>query len=105
MPVIFIDPDGTITGISSEVTQRMSLGNRQRVSHVEPVNPILRWLFHAIRKRVADNSKVADFTRKWRCHWRARIFDGPTLGPFVTRKQAIDAEIAWINAELEGCHE
>ena len=105
MPVIFIDPDGTITGIESEVTRRMSLGNRQRVSHVEPVNPVLRWLFHAIRKRVADNSKLAAFTREWRCRWRARIFTGPVLGPFISRKQAIDAEIAWINAELEGRHD
>ena len=102
MATIFINSDGLVTGIASDVTQRMSLGNKHRVSHIEPTNLVLRWLFHFIRKRVSDNSRLANFTRNWRCHWRANIFGGPILGPFKSRKKAIEAEIAWINAYLEG---
>lgn len=102
MAIIFIAPDGVVTGIASDVTQRMSLGNKQRISYIEPVHPVLRWIFHLIRKRVRDDSKLAQFTRQWKCLWRANIFHGPILGPFKERAQAISAEIAWVNAYLEG---
>lgn len=105
MQVIFIDPDGTTTGVASAITQRMSLGNRQRVSHIEPAHPVLRWVFHVIRKRVSDESRLAEFTRRWKCHWRARIFNGPILGPFSSRASAISAEVTWINNELEGVND
>jgi len=29
--------------------------------------------------------------------WRARIIDGPTLGPFARRSEALAAEAAWLN--------
>jgi hypothetical protein len=102
MATIFIAPDGVVTGIASDITQRMSLGNKIRVSHIEPVNPVLLWIFHFIRKRVKDDSKLAKFTRQWKCLWRANIFNGPILGPFKCRDQAVSAEIVWVNAFLEG---
>lgn len=100
--VIFIEEDGTICGLASPITRLLQLGDRRRVSHVEPVNRTLRWLFHAIRKRVSDSSRIADFTRRWPCRWQARVFNGPVLGPFRCRQAAIDAEIAYINSQLEG---
>ena len=103
---IFIDDDGTTQGIKSPVTEALNLGNRQRVSHVEPINRTLRWLFHQLRSRVSDDSYIAGFTRRWPCKWQANLFYGPTLGPFRSRQQAIDAEIQWINQTLEEnkCH-
>jgi hypothetical protein len=79
----------------------LKLKNKVRVSHVEPVSPTLRWLFHFIRKRVKDESHLASFTRFWPCLWQARIFDGPILGPYKTRKQAIEAEIHFIETCME----
>jgi len=81
--------------------------SRRRASHVEPTNLLLRWVFHLIRKRVDDDSRMAMFTRFWPCRWRARIFDGPTLGPFWRRSKAIEAEQEWLtnNWILEGLDE
>lgn len=98
--VIQIDSVGNTTGIKSDLTEKLKLPNRQRVSHVEPVNRLARWLFHQIRSRVDDESKAAAFTRLWPCRWRARIFEGPTLGPFWSRRAAIAAEVMWINYSL-----
>lgn len=98
---VFINTDGTVVGLESEITRLLKLGNRRRVSHVEPVNPLLRRLFHAIRRRVADDSALAEFTRRWPCCWQARVFDGPVLGPFRRRADAIAAEIEFLNSEIE----
>lgn len=70
--------------------------SRRRASHVEPVNRCLRWLFHLIRRRITDESSIAEFTRWWPCHWRANIIGGPTLGPFTKRPAAIKAEQDWL---------
>jgi hypothetical protein len=99
--VIFIEADGTVRGIHSTLTEDLISGTRRRASHVEPVNRALRWLFHQIRSRTSDDSFVASFTRKWPCRWQARIFNGPTLGPFRRRQEAIAAEISYINSQLE----
>lgn len=98
---IFIDEDGMTHGLASPLTKALGLEERRRVSHVEPVNRALRWLFHAIRRRVSDESKAAAFTRRWPCKWQANIFNGPTLGPFNDRAAAITAEISCINSQLE----
>jgi hypothetical protein len=100
--IIFIEKDGTTKGLVSPVTQLLRLGNIRRVSHVEPVNGALRWLFHLIRNRVHDDSYLAKFARYWPCKWQANIIDGPILGPFKNRRAAIEAEIRWIEKKLEG---
>jgi len=97
---VVINIDGTIQGVKSTLTEDLFTGTRRRASHVEPVNSVLRWLFHQIRSRVSDDSRLAAFTRTWPCHWQARIFDGPVLGPFVTREQAIHVEIAYLQHQM-----
>ncbi len=93
---IIIKPDATVVKIyDKEFDEQFNL-RHNRVSHVEPINTVLRGFFHLIRKRVSDDSKLAEWTRRWRCQWRARIFDGPTLGPFTDRQKAIDAEVQWL---------
>lgn len=72
----------------------------RRASHIEPVNLVLRALFHCVRGLVRDESKLAECTRRWPCRWRARIFDPQippaVLGPFDNRDDAISAEIEYI---------
>lgn len=99
---IIIHPDGNIESLENEITQDLGLTRKTRVSRVEPVNPALRFLFHAIRKRVSDNSKIACWTRTWPCRWQADIFDGPVLGPYGLRQEAINAEIEFIEQQLLG---
>ena len=99
---VFIDETGNIVGVASPLTQILKLGDRRRVSHVEPVNPLLRKVYHFIRNRVDDESRMASITRRWPCVWQARIFDGPVLGPFRSRRKAIEAEVRWIEHKLRG---
>ena len=98
---VIVENDGTVKGISSPVTQALGLRHKKRVSHIEPVNKTLRWLFYLIRNRFSDESMAAKFTRKWPCLWQARIFNGPTMGPFASRRSAIMAEVAWITTKME----
>ncbi len=72
--------DGKVIFIYEETVAKMfeSLGfkfdNCQRVSNVEPEGNV--WY--------ADMKPV----------------NGPKLGPFDTRKEALDAEVAWVNGKL-----
>ncbi len=97
---IFIGNDGEIKGIKSQLTQELGLPFSKRVSNVEPVNRVWRYCFYWIRKRVTDDSRLAEFTRHWPCMWQAKIHDGPVLGPFKSRKSAISAEILYINFRM-----
>jgi|688.fasta_scaffold1399723_2 hypothetical protein len=101
MPVIFIDCDGLTEGLASDVTRMLKLSSRRRVSRIEPTNRAVRWMFYRIRNRCRDDSRLAEFTRRWPCRWQARILDGPILGPFDSRQAAIAAEITFLNSRFE----
>lgn len=71
--VIVIDPTGTVTTLYSELFDLAALGHQNiaRASHVEP-----------------DAAG----------HWFADIVEGPKLGPFPRRSEALAAEVAWLTA-------
>ena len=68
---LFINPHGDITAIYAETIALEILGKPKirRASHVEP-----------------DDSG----------NWFAQIVNGPTLGPFTKRSEALAAEIDWL---------
>ncbi len=68
---VIIDPVGTITTLYTELFDLAALGTQNivRASQVEP-----------------------DATG----HWFAHLIDGPTLGPFSRRSDALAAEMAWL---------
>ncbi len=85
----------------------------KRASHVEPVNIGLRMVFRFLRL-FGDKTRVAEWTRGWRCLWR--VDTRPVGGPVLTwydvlgqpwgmsrtatwhnRQDAIDAEIIFLN--------
>ena len=72
---VVIEPGGSVRCVYCEAIDLAALGRLEvtRASHVEPD---------------ADG------------HWRADLspVDGPTLGPFVHRSQALAAETAWLEA-------
>jgi hypothetical protein len=72
---LVISPSGEVTTIYNEVLNLAALGPQRikRASHVEP-----------------DASG----------RWFAQIIDGPVLGPFDRRSDAITAEIAWLTDAL-----
>lgn len=75
--VVVIDPAGTITTLYTELFDLAALGAQSiaRASHVEP-----------------------DATG----HWFAEILDGPRLGPFTRRSDALAAEVAWLTEHRLG---
>ena len=68
---LFVAPNGGVTAIYAEEIDLHSLGSTTitRASHVEP-----------------------DETGQW----FAEMVDGPTLGPFLKRSEALAAEIEWL---------
>ena len=72
---LIVEKDGQIRGVYGEAIDLAALGSRAitRASHVEPDSEG-RW--HA------DLSPVG----------------GPILGPFEKRSEALDAEVAWLEA-------
>lgn len=72
---LVIETDGTLRCIYDEALDLTQLGAAQitRASHVEP-NAMGQWL--------VDLSPV----------------DGPQLGPFMRRSEALAAEVAWLTA-------
>ena len=70
---LFIEPGGCVRCLYGETVDLRCLGSLsvRRASHVEPDAKGLWW---------ADLSPV----------------DGPRLGPFVRRSDALSAEVAWI---------
>jgi len=78
---LYIAPDGNCTSIYDEALDLHSLGTAriERASHVEPTSE---------------------------GHWTAdlRPVGGPTLGPFTTRSQALQAELAWLELWLDNLH-
>lgn len=70
---LFISPQGLIRSLYSDLVEFERLGHItiDRASHVEPDE---------------------------RGQWYAHIIEGPTLGPFSKRGDAIAAEMTWLTA-------
>ena len=75
MMELLISPTGNVKAIYSELLDLAALGSQQisRASHVEPDR---------------------------RGRWFAQVIDGPVLGPFEKRSEAITAEVVWLSAAL-----
>jgi hypothetical protein len=104
---VTFDKHGNIRHIRySELKFLEALGpaRHDRVSHVIPANRLLRWLFRRLRSMCTDDSPLAEFTRRWPCHWQAdlALCGGPVLGPFRRRSEALAAEVAWIETNILG---
>lgn len=71
MTTLVIRPDGEVATLYQEVLDLAALGARkiERASHVEP----------------DDQGR-----------WWAQIIEGPQLGPFELRSEALAAEVEWL---------
>jgi hypothetical protein len=64
----------------------------RRASHVEPAPRYTRWAFTVLRTLFSDTSKVAAWTRTWRCLWRVNT--KPVGGP-ILRLKHINPATPW----------
>lgn len=100
---ISIAPDGTLRFVVSKELEGLLTAEATvtRASHVEPVRPVLRTVFHFLRSRFNEYGWVAAFTRLWPCEWRINlgpIGRGILHQTYQNRQEAIDAEIKYLNA-------
>lgn len=102
---VTITPDGELRFLMSEgadvfLTEQAVV---RRASHVEPVNAVLRRVFHRLRRTFGEYGWMASFTRLWPCLWRvnlAPIGGGILPQTWRNRQAAIDAEIEELNANF-----
>ncbi len=99
--IIITIEDGVTKFLVNEQTQDLvEDGTVRRASHVEPVNIVLRRVFHALRGMFGEKGWMADFTRKWPCLWQINLepIGGPVLADtFYKRQNAIDCEVDYLN--------
>ena len=103
--IISATPQGTLVFLSSpEFQSLMQKGQAEktRASHVEPLGPVRRLAFRALRRIFGGEGRVAEWTRRWRCRWCVDLAPsgGPVLTPFDSRDAAIAAEIDWLDEHL-----
>ena len=95
------DSTGDAVYLVTEAAASLQLGaSPQRASHVIPRNFVLRGLFFLLRYWLGDKGRMSDFTRSWKCAWiiDTRPVGGPILPTiYYDRKQAINAEVAYLN--------
>jgi hypothetical protein len=99
---ITITAEGSVRFLNNEVTAALTTPSTivRRASHVEPHGAIMRAAFHSLRFLFGEKGLVSDFTRLWPCRWRVNL--APAGGPILlqrwyNRKDAIKAEIVWLN--------
>lgn len=97
---VIIKPNGTIRFLVSEGSKPFLDGAVvRRASHIEPVNPIMRYVFYMLRHWFGEKGKMAEFTRLWPCLWRinlAPIGQGILPNTYRNRQAAINAEIGYL---------
>ncbi|WP_240224644.1 hypothetical protein [Rheinheimera hassiensis] len=65
--------------------------SKKRVSRIVPTHWAISLAFYSIRATCRDNSKLAAWTRLWRCEWTV-IIDGSKYPGFTCRSAAIEFE-------------
>jgi hypothetical protein len=89
-----------LKGHGAEVFGEAGPSRVRRASHIVPENLWARLAFRTIRFCVHDTSRLAAWTRGWRCLWRVdtKPVGGPILADrFTDRQAAINAEIQFLN--------
>jgi hypothetical protein len=99
--VISVSAAGVVTFVKDDTFAGLEMrgdATVRRASHVMPVNPIKRILFRILRRSVRDTCPLAEWSRRWRGDWQVDLSPsgGPPLGPFASRRQAIDQEVEWL---------
>lgn len=98
---ITIATDGTIEFVDHPqlaALKQEGVCTTRRASWVLPVSWLKRQAFKLLRWATGEVGPVSDWTRGWRGPWQVQIVNGPSLGIYAERADAIAAEVAWIEA-------
>ena len=98
---IRFDTDGAARTIYGEAIDLSELGvvELRRASHVEPTRELSaearKWLLDKFEKTIDNLSSAVPDPMLW---WADMLpMNGPILGPFATRSEALEAESVWID--------
>lgn len=86
--------NGVVCGFADEISFKgleVQKHCKIRVSRIVPTSFFLMIAFYAVRGICSDESRLAAWTRVWRCQWKVLI-DGNSYGPFESREDAITFE-------------
>jgi hypothetical protein len=107
--LITIDQTGSLEFIAHEqLAGLISEGQatKRRASHVTPCNWLTGKLFTFLRWATGETGAVSDWTRNWpywfSWGWQVQVVDGPHLGTYAERADAIAAEVAWLEQNKFG---
>lgn len=94
--------DGTARTLSTELLDLDQLGTRtiRRASHIWPVHPVKRAIFHALRRLFGDKGRAAAWTRTWSGPWGVVILGRPLRNSFHYVSQSRANCIAWEHEQL-----
>ncbi len=105
--LITIHENGQIEMIAHEQLAALAdegVATKTRASHVLPCNWAACKLFTFLRWASGEVGVVSDWTRRWPSWltfgWQVQIVDGPHLGTFWDRSEAIAAEVAWLERRM-----
>ena len=83
--------DRTLVAFADEMLEGVPVSEVRRVSEIVPEQPVLHALFRVLRW-MGDDSRLAAWTRVWRCRWRLHIFHTGETNVFEDRAAAIRYE-------------
>ena len=77
--VISFETDGRAIALADCPIPLATFGNSTmtRASYILPDNALLRLAFRALRFTCRDGSKLAQWSRGWRCVWQVRLAASP----------------------------
>jgi hypothetical protein len=88
-----LKPDGTIEFLNPPPFH-VDVIRRKRFSEIIPTELHLWVVFRILRALFGEKGKVADWTRKWDCHWRCIILTGDYAGESLESDDR-NALLAW----------
>jgi hypothetical protein len=97
---------GLATSPVEELAELLGGGVKVRLSHIEPVSPWRRRVFHLLRRLCGDEGRVSDWTRRWRCRWQVNF--APTGGALFVcddeGREFCDRSVAVLFEERRALH-
>lgn len=74
---------------------------KQRASHILPVNGVKRAAFKVLRRVFGETGRVADWTRRWRGPWYAEIIATGETFTHWDRQKCVDWELKRLEQLME----
>ena len=101
MTTITIRTDGIVEHVGAlPIELPLTNVKRRRVSHIVPLNPLLRLAFRGLRLAFGEQGRAAAWTRRWPGAWRATIIATGQTYINTSRAECIEWELDTLSGPL-----